>query len=813
MNIELKKYLKSKDLEKIKLILDSRNNISTPENVIFIAIKGKYNDGHKYIQDVYNKGVRCFIINKNFNLNHCDTSDFGDDKYPDATFFQVEDTLKTLQELAAYKRSMYNIPTIAITGSNGKTIVKEWLSYLLEDDFRITKSPKSYNSQVGVPLSLWHLNKNTELAIFEAGISQPNEMENLEKIIQPTIGILTNIGNAHQANFSSVEEKIYEKIKLFKNCETIVYCADNELVDEIIKKTYPKKHLIAWEIKFDTYNFIVSKIAQKDESSIYNFMICYNALNAFQNLRSRIDDFTFQQKIQSLPQIEMRLETLDGIQNSVIINDSYSFDLDSLEIALDYLNKQYSLPKNSMLILSDFPQFSTENIYKTISLLIENHKVEYFIGIGKELSENKILFPENSKFYASTDDFLTQINEINFTNNAILIKGARNFQFERIVKKLQRQNHETVLEINLSKVKHNFDFFKSRLKPETKIVGMVKALAYGNGAYEISKMLRFNRIDYLAVAIIDEGEQLRSQGISSPIIVMNPAIHYLNSMINNRLEPVIYSLDLLKELIKELEGSCVANFPIHIKIDTGMHRLGFSENEIDELCKIINSSAKITVASIFSHLVGADSPDLDYFTHEQVRRFENCYEKIVEKIGYKPIPHILNSAGIIRFPQYQFGMVRLGIGLYGLIPEITDKNSTLITHEIGLSNVATLKSIISQIHEIGAEETVSYGRSGKITKKSVIATIPIGYADGLNRKLGNGNWHFILNGQKVPTIGSICMDMCMLDITGISAKEGDEVIIFGDENSVFEMANVLDTIPYEVITSVSQRIKRVYLEE
>ena len=808
-------YIGNENLFFNKVIIDSRNIINS-KNVLFVAIIGKNNNGHKYIKDVYNQGVRAFVVSENIKL----------EQYPEAAFIKVENTLTALQQIMTYKRSLFDIPIIAITGSNGKTIVKEWLSYLLEHEFRITKNPKSYNSQVGVPLAISNLDENTEIGIFEAGISQPEEMENLEKIIQPTIGVLTNIGDAHQANFFNIEEKIKEKIKLFKNCKIIIYCSDNKLVDKIIKESYPDKKLISWSENnnatinktslsitdnshYSTINFN-NKIFDSysldtnfsDTSSIYNILTCYTTIYAIDKYIKKLD-FSFLTKFKTLPQIEMRLETLDGIQNSLLINDSYNSDINSIEIAFDYLNWQNSGERKTMVILSDIQQYSKQNINAIIKELIENKRINYFIGIGNLLFNDKNIFPNNSKFYLSTDDFLKNINKINFSNKTILIKGARNFQFEKIVKKLQGQNHETILEINLTQIKQNFDFFKSYLKPNTKIIGMVKAFAYGNGFYEISKLLQYNRIDYLAVAIIDEGEQLRKRGIIAPIIIMNPAIHYLKIMINNKLEPVIYSINLLKELIQELEFTAITKFPIHVKIDTGMHRLGFSENEIEEFCEIVNSSDKIEIVSVFSHLVATDNPDLDYFTYEQISRFEKNYTLICKKTKFKPARHILNSAGIIRFPEYQFEMVRIGIGLYGFMPEITND----------IFPVATLKSIISQIHEVEASETISYNRSGKINKKTLIATIPIGYADGFNRKLGNGNWNFIVNGKKCPTIGNICMDMCMIDVSNISANEGDEVIIFGQENSVCKMAKILETIPYEIITSISYRIKRIYLEE
>jgi len=498
----------------------------------------------------------------------------------------------------------------------------------------------------------------------------------------------------------------------------------------------------------------------------------------------------------------MRLDMIDGIHNSIIINDIYNSDINSLEIAIDYLNQKKG-NKETVLILSDILQsYNNLDTYKYVKELIQTKKINIFIGIGENLYQNRQLFSD-ALLYKTTEDFLNQLDFNKFFDKAILIKGARNFEFEKITSKLQAKNHESTIEIDLSLIKQNLEYFKSCLKSNTKIMAMVKAFSYGNGYFEIANLLQFNRIDYLAVAFIDEGIELRERGITTSIMVMNPAIYALKSMLEFKLEPEIYSISILKELIKKLEHAGIKNFSVHIKIDTGMHRLGFVENEMQMLCEIINSTNSIKIASCFSHLAGSDNPKLDYFTEEQITRFSKCYEYICKNTKFKPDRHILNSAGIIRFPQYNFEMVRLGIGLYGLMPEICKK----------IFPVTVFKSIISQIHKIDKNETVSYSRSGKINRNSVIATVPVGYADGLNRKLGNGNWFFMINNQKAFTIGNICMDMCMVDITDIEANEGDEVIIFGQENSICKMAEILDTIPYEIITGISQRIKRIYSEE
>ncbi|MDR2835369.1 MAG: bifunctional UDP-N-acetylmuramoyl-tripeptide:D-alanyl-D-alanine ligase/alanine racemase [Bacteroidales bacterium] len=791
-----------------KIVTDSRNQVDSTD-CLFIAIKGKYNDGIKYIEEEYKKGVRSFIINENIDYH----------KFADACFIKVENSITALQQLAAYKRNLYNIPIIGITGSNGKTIVKEWLSWILNEKFNLTKNPKSYNSQIGVPLSVWHLNNFSELGIFEAGISQPDEMKNLEKIIRPTIGILTNIGTAHQANFSTIEQKIKEKLLLFQNSETLIYNCDDELINLGEKKLSGEKKIITWSKK-NTGIVNITKIVKKenktqisfiykgkenkyeipfiDNGSIENSISCICAIIAL-NLEFSADII---ERFGTLPSVKMRLEVLEGIYNSILISDIYNSDFNSIEIALDYLN-QKKVNRETVVILSDFLQHNTENTYENVKSLIEAKKIVHFIGIGEKLFLNKEIFAKNHSFYRTTEEFLKNIDYHNFHNKIVLIKGARDFKFEEITKKLQAKNNESTIEIDLSMLKQNLDYFKSRLNPNTKIIAMVKAFGYGNGHFEISNLLQHNNIDYLAVAIVDEGVELRDKGISLPIMVMNPAIHYLRTMIEYKLEPEIYSIALLTELMKELEISGIKNFQIHLKIDTGMHRLGISEKDVENFCNILKSTDLIKITSIFSHLVGSDDKKLDYFTQEQVSKFNKIYFQIVEKIGYKPDRHVLNSAGIIRFPEYDYEMVRLGIGLYGLMPEITDK----------IFQISTFVSIISQIHEIEIGETVSYSRSGKILRNSTIATIPVGYADGLDRRLGNGNWYFVVNGQKAKTIGNICMDMTMIDITDIQAKEGDEVIIFGKENSICKMAETLGTIPYEIITGISLRIKRVYSEE
>lgn len=794
-----------------KIITDSRNIGNSSTSDLFIAINGLNHDGHKFIDELYKKGVRAFIVSNYINFQN----------YPDAAFLKVENSIEALHKLAAYKRDLFNIPLISITGSNGKTIVKEWLSWILSNKFKITRNPKSYNSQTGVPLSLLLLEEDSELGIFEAGISEVGEMEKLEKIIKPTIGIITNIGSAHQANFKSIEEKVEEKLKLFKDCETVIYCIDNTIVTKTLSSNKNIKRHITWSennngivniknINYSTdqstitveYNNkeIKLSIPYTDKGSIQNAISCLCAIIA---LNIELSE-SILKRFTSLPSVKMRLEMINGIHNSIIINDSYNSDINSLEIALDYLN-QKKANRNSVLIMSDILQSSEHEdiLYKSVSNLIKEKNIKKFIGIGNAINNNANLFPESSLFYKNTEDFLHNFKYSDFYDSAILLKGARDFRFENISKKLQAKNHETVIETDLNLIKHNLDFFKSHLNPGTKMMAMVKAFSYGNGYLEIASLLEHNRIDYLAVAFVDEGIELREGGITTPIMVMNSNLQSIQSMIEYKLEPEIYSISVLNELIKELQKSDIKNFPIHVKIDTGMHRLGLVESDLDNFCNILNITNSVKIESIFSHLVGSGNKELKDFTKQQVDLFLKMYEKICLLTKSKPNRHILNSEGIIYFPEYDFEMVRLGIGLYGLIPELSDK----------IYQVSKFRSIISQIHHIKKGESVSYNRSGKVNRDSIIATIPVGYADGLDRRLGNGNWYFYVNSQKAYTIGNICMDMCMIDITDINANEGDDVIIFGKENSICKMADILNTIAYEIITGISQRVKRVYFEE
>lgn len=800
----------------VDLLIDSRR-ISRIDDSIFFAIITKRNDGHKYIPELYSKGIRYFVVSY-------PPENFSD--YPEAGFILVKNTLKALQSLSAYHRKQFDIKTIGITGSNGKTIVKEWLYQLLSNDYNIVKNPKSYNSQIGVPLSVWQINNEHNLAIFEAGISEPDEMDKLQAIIQPNIGIFTNIGQAHDENFIHREQKISEKLKLFTKVELLIYCSDyleikerilkSEILKNIPSFTWSKKNKASLQItniekrnKKTTLtaiynNTIISiEIPFTDDASIENAIHCWALLLCLE----KPNDFIFE-KMKGLHQIAMRLELKEGINNCSIINDSYSSDLNSLNIAIDFLNQQKQHLKKTV-ILSDILQSGRDenDLYSEIENLLVNKGVNRLIGIGPSISKQADKFSINKKFYSSTENFLDEMVLSDFSNETILLKGARIFEFEKIVSILQQKAHETVLEIDLNSLVNNVNYYRSKLKPETKVMAMVKAFSYGSGSYEIANTLQFHRVDYLAVAYADEGVELRKAGITLPIMVMNPDEQSMDTIIKYNLEPEIYSfriLTLLEDTIQHFISK-ERFVDIHLKLDTGMHRLGFMKNDIDELIKRISNNNSIRVKSVFSHLSASENPLFDDFTHTQIALFEDMSSKIISSLSYPILRHILNSAGCTRFPSAHYDMVRLGIGLYGI--------SSHKYEQTELHNVGTLKTIISQIKNIPANDSVGYSRSFIADKDVTIGIIPIGYADGLNRRYGNGKGKVLVNNQLVPIIGNICMDMCMIDLTNINAKENDEVVIFGNNLPITDMADALETIPYEILTSISHRVKRVFYQE
>ncbi len=785
--------------------IDSRS-LQNNEKTLFFALVGPNNDAHSYISSLIEKGVHHFVV-----------THIPEELLNKALFFVVENTLDALQQFAAYHRNLFRFPVIGLTGSNGKTIVKEWLNFLLSPDFNIIRSPKSYNSQVGVPLSVISINKKHNLGIFEAGISKMNEMEKLEVIIRPTIGIITNIGSAHDEGFEDLEKKIKEKLKLFKHSKLIIY-QKNKVVDALIN---PKIQSFSWSYKDKTADvFIVKKaivdkttlqirhnninfeieIPFQDDASIENAITCLMVLLSF-----KYDQKNIQSRMQWLYPVEMRLKVKNGINNTTLIDDSYSSDFQSLKIALDFLESQKQY-KNKTVILSDIFQsgLSNEELYSKVSQLIVSNKIKRVIGIGETISAFKNKF-DNCITFKNTADFFLNFNHLNFGNETILVKGARHFQFEDIVAALEKKTHETVLEINLNAISHNLNFYKSKLKPTTKMMVMVKAFGYGNGGFEIAKLLEHHKVDYLGVAFADEGITLKKEGILLPIMVLNPETTSFSAIIQHHLEPEIYSMKGLNAFLKIAEQRKLKHFPIHIKLDTGMHRLGFEEENRVELIATLKNNKNVEVRSILSHMATSDEFEQRKFSLSQIELFEKLSSELMRELQIKPIRHILNTSGISNFPQAQYDMVRLGIGLYGVSNDVEEQKE--------LENVGTLKSVISQIRNIDTGESVGYGRRFIAEKPTRIATIPIGYADGISRHWGNGLGYVTINNSKATIIGSICMDMLMVDITEINCKEGDEVILFGESPTVSFIASKLNTIPYEILTSISQRVKRVFYRE
>lgn len=800
------------------LLIDSRRLVFA-DNFVFFALITNTNDGHKYIEELYKKGLRNFVVS---------SIPENIDKFIHCNFILVKDTLVALQALGQFHRKKFNIPVVGITGSNGKTIVKEWIYQLMCSDKNIIRSPKSYNSQIGVPLSVWKMNKDNDIAVFEAGISMPDEMHNLQKIIRPDIGIFTNIGHAHDANFDDVTQKINEKLKLFSDVKTLIFCSDHKEINSIISENthFKNLRLFSWGksenaelcikeiIKNNNSTLIKANYNNKkisisipfiDNASVENVIHCWALM-----LLLGYDNNFIDKRMNLLCPIAMRLEFKEGINNCSLINDYYNSDINSISIALDFLNQQSKKNKKT-IIISDVLQSARNDdvLYADIANLILKKNVNRIIGIGKSIKKQSDKFKIEKYFFESTEDFLNNISLSFFNNETILLKGARYFKFERISRLLQEKTHETVLEINLDSLIHNLKYFRTLVKRKTKIIAMVKAFSYGSGSFEIANILQFYNVDYLCVAYADEGVELRKSGITLPIMVMNPEADSMDSIINYNLEPVIYNFRILKLLENSIAKSALPenkDVKIHLKLDTGMHRLGFEKYQFNELLVLLKNSKRIYLQSIFSHLVGSDDINLNDFSDHQIELFKEMTDYLLANFNHKIFLHILNSAGIAQFPNAQFDMVRLGIGLYGISPfqQIQKK----------LLNVSTLKTVISQIKSLNANETIGYNRNYRAEKNMKIAVLPLGYADGLKRSLSKAGFHFLINNKFATIVGNICMDMCMVDITDIEADEGDEVIVFGKDNqSINYMADKLESIPYEVLTNISRRVKRVYFQE
>lgn len=785
--------------------IDSRS-LQNGKGTLFIAIVGVNHDGHDYIAELMEQGVSYFVVQK-----------IPNNLEGKANFLLVENTLDAFQKLAIYHRNLFDFPIIGITGSNGKTIIKEWLNFLLSPDYNIIRSPKSYNSQIGVPLSVLGINKKNNLGIFEAGISTVGEMENLQRIIQPSIGILSNIGSAHDEGFHDVGQKIKEKLKLFTDVKVLIL-NKNKTIEAFLN---PKIKTFTWSSddgKADVF-IIAKEFTERTELKVTHKQSCFTVTIPFQDQASienaiqclmvmlylGYSEETIHTRMASLYPVEMRLKVKNGINNTTIIDDSYSSDFQSLKIALDFLENQ-NQHKKKTLILSDIIQSGliTEELYSKVSQLIISNKINRVIAIGKTISEYKSKFP-NCIAFKDTNEFIAAFETLHFENESLLIKGARHFHFEEIVSLLEEKTHETVLEINLNAITHNLNFFKSKLDAKTKMMVMVKAFGYGNGGFEIARLLQHHKVDYLGVAFADEGISLKNAGIELPIMVLNPETTSFTAIIQHQLEPEIYSIKGLNAFLKIAEQKKLKQFPIHIKIDTGMHRLGFQEKDLPELIVKLKDNQHVFVKSILSHMATSDDSQHQEFALSQIGLFEKLSSILMSQLNIKPIRHILNTSGISNFPQAQYDMVRLGIGLYGISNDDEETKQ--------LETVGTLKSIISQIRTIQKGESVGYGRRFMAEKETKIATIPIGYADGISRALGNEIGYVMIKNKKAFIVGSVCMDMLMADITEIDCKEGNEVIIFGKDPSVNHIAELLNTIPYEVLTSISQRVKRVFYRE
>lgn len=808
-----------------ELSIDSRN-IEHPEVAMFIALKTGHRDGHAYIADAYAAGVRNFMVSE-----AVDTETFKG-----GNFIQVKDTLIALQQIAAAHRKQFKVPVVGITGSNGKTIVKEWLYQLLGEQYKIARSPKSYNSQVGVPLSVWLMDKEHQLGIFEAGISQPGEMEQLERIISPTIGVFTNIGEAHSEGFMNMRQKINEKLILFRNARHLVYCHDHAELNECIVqylhhvrggKSEELLQLFTWSVKQEADLRILKTKTQfnkttitalykgqeisitipfSDGASVENAIHCWCVALLLQMPQEEI-----QQHMSELQSVSMRLELRHGLNDCTVINDAYNSDLTSLQLALGYLDQQKQHVHHTV-IMSDMLQVGKPDLdlYDEVAAQVDRRNVQRFIGIGPALYKNKASFRKYKKvrsiFFKSTEDFLKNFHLLTFNKEAILLKGARVFAFEKIALLLEQQVHQTVMSIDLSAIRHNLKVFRAELKTGVKTMAMVKAFGYGSGSYEIAGLLQQAGIDYLAVAYTDEGISLRKSGVTLPIMVMSPDVSSFDRMIAWKLEPEIFNFRSLAMFTQIAQTLQTKEYPVHIKLDTGMHRLGFNPEDIGELADKLKNSTLLRVASVFSHLAASDDPHEDAFTRQQAAKFEQMSGELIASLSYQPLRHLCNSAGIVRHHAMHYDMVRLGLGLYGVDSSAALKNK--------LKQISTLTTLIAQVRSVVAGESIGYGHHTIAQNDMRIATICIGYADGYLRALGNGRAHVLIHGRKARTVGSICMDMCMVDITDIpEAKEGDSAVVFGNDLSVTLVAEWAGTISYEIMTGISQRVKRVYINE
>jgi alanine racemase len=793
---------------RIRQICTDSRRIDQPGESLFIALKGPNHDGHRFLIEAFNFGIRSFLV-----------SELPEplDQFSNSAFIIAPNPLSALQNFATWHRNKFTGQLIAITGSNGKTIIKEWLAQLMQSAYRISKNPKSYNSQLGVPLSILNLAGDEEYAILEAGISMPGEMSILQKILDPDIGIISNIGDAHQENFENLTQKVSEKLILFKNCKKILYCRDHKLIHNHDSLALFSGQKVTWSRSQSADLLITTELISGSTCQLkgifknksVNLIIPFADPASVENmihiwlfvLTLGFDQANLQTQVAKLEPIRMRLEQKAGINRCTLINDYYNSDILSLKIALDLLFQQTPQQRKT-IILSDILQtgLKEEILYQEINNLFEHRNLYRLIGIGSAFCKNAKLFSQPILTYISTADFLNQVNANDFHDEAILLKGARSFAFEQIGRIFEARIHATTMEIRMNDVRFNLGQYRKLVGPDVKIMAMVKAFSYGSGGTEMAKFLAHERIDYLGVAFADEGIEIRRAGIKTPVMVMNPDLQQSEMIIEHHLEPEIYNWAGLTKFADTLRNSSPVTYPVHIKLDTGMHRLGFDYQETKSLSNFLNKHPELFLKSVFSHLAASENPENDDFTDLQIKRFSNACDQIQQNTGYTFLRHILNSSGIERFPLAHFDMVRLGIGLYGI------GNTNLLN----LHPITTLKTIISQVHHLTAGESVGYGRRTILQKPTQVGVIPIGYADGIDRRLGNGNYQMLVKGKPAITVGNICMDMTIIDLTGMEANEGDEVIVFGPENTVSSMAEILNTIPYEVLTSISPRVKRIY---
>ena len=809
--------LRDKNAEVSLLLTDSRS-LTYPAETLFFALSTQNDDGHRYVKHLYNKGVRNFVIEYSGNIDI--------QAMREANFLRVSSSLDAMQAIATYHRRRFNIPIIGITGSRGKTTVKEWLYQLLKEDYHIVRSPRSYNSQIGVPLSLWDLDDNTDLAVIEAGISKTGEMARVQAMIRPTIGVITNIGNEHNEGFASMQEKIEEKAKILTSCESIVYCSDDKLVADTIDPILYVAQEVAWSKKDDSKTLFVRNIVKRDNRTM---MECVNQGSAFvldvpftsdrdiENVATCVavllylglSPNTIAERVKLLTPVGTRIDVIEGVNECTIIADGYTSDYNSLSPALDFMLRRCNPQQHTTVILSDLmPEtFAEDELYIRVSELLRSKGITRLIGVGPDMCRySKYFNSSRDLFFESTAKFLESMSQGDFDNETVLVKGAPMFEFFQIVEMLEVSRHQTVEEIDLNALAHNFKFLKSKIDFKTKVVAMVKASGYGTGSYEIAKTLQDCGATYLAVAVQDEGVDLRKAGITLPIIVLNPSTVNYKAMFDRYLEPEVYSIEEARQLIKEGRKYGARNFPVHIKIDSGMHRLGFTLEQLPELVELLLSQDVIMPVSVFSHLCVADEPEQDSFTRGQIEYFDICATQLQANFSHTILRHILNTTGIVRFPEYQMDMVRMGVGLYG-IKTVFDGS------EDGLLPVAELRAIIISIKDWKAGTKLGYGLRGEVKRDSRIATVSMGYADGMDRNFGNGNVKVWVNGTMCPTVGNICMDACMIDVTDADCVVGDKVELFGNHTPIEQLSDVRGTIPYEILTSISPRVKRVYFRE